>query len=75
VVSPAKSRPEDDESCSPGAGHPPARALAAFSATLRNEVELDKLSAALLRVVEETVQPAQASLWLRKVVERKVQTY
>jgi hypothetical protein len=48
------------------------RVLAAFSATLRNEVELDKLSAALLRVVEETMQPAQASLWLKKiVVERK----
>jgi hypothetical protein len=42
-----------------------ARTLAAFSATLRNEVDLDQLSEELLAVVQETMQPTQVSLWLR----------
>src|SRR5438132_12346398 len=42
-----------------------ARTLAAFSATLRNEVDLTQLSGHLLAVVEETIQPASVSLWLR----------
>jgi hypothetical protein len=43
-----------------------ARTLAAFSATLRNEVDLSQLSEHLLMVVEETMQPAHVSLWLRQ---------
>jgi hypothetical protein len=43
-----------------------ARTLAAFSATLRNEVDLQQLSEHLIGVVEETMQPAHASLWLNK---------
>jgi K+-sensing histidine kinase KdpD len=42
-----------------------ARTLAAFSATLRNEVDLNQLSKELLTVVNETMQPAHVSLWLR----------
>ena len=42
-----------------------ARALAAFSATLRNEVDLDTLREHLLNIVQETMQPAHVSLWLR----------
>ena len=42
-----------------------ARTLAQFSATLRNEVDLATLSEHLLAVVEETMQPASVSLWLR----------
>jgi hypothetical protein len=42
-----------------------ARTLAAFSTTLRHEVELDQLSEALLAVVQETMQPAHISLWVR----------
>ena len=42
-----------------------ARTLAAFSATLRNEVDLQQLTEHLLAVVQETMQPAHISLWLR----------
>lgn len=42
-----------------------ARTLAAFSATLRNEVDLHQLHEHLLAVVEETMQPTHVSLWLR----------
>ena len=42
-----------------------ARTLAAFSATLRSEVDLHRLHEHLLAVVEETMQPTHVSLWLR----------
>jgi hypothetical protein len=42
-----------------------AQTIQAFSARLREEVDLDTLSAELLAVVEQTMQPAQAWLWLR----------
>ena len=42
-----------------------ARTVEAFSARLRNEVDLDTLSAELLAVVDQTMQPTTASLWLR----------
>ena len=37
-----------------------------FSATLRNEVDLNQLSEHLITVVQDTMQPAHVSLWLRK---------
>jgi hypothetical protein len=43
-----------------------ARTVEAFSATLRNEVDLSQLREQLLNVVQETMQPAHASLRLRK---------
>jgi hypothetical protein len=41
-----------------------ARTLAAFSASLRSEVDLTQLSDQLMGVVEATMQPAHVSLWL-----------
>jgi hypothetical protein len=42
-----------------------AKTLAAFSSTLRQEVDLDQLREHLVSVVQETMQPAHVSLWLR----------
>ena len=46
-----------------------ARALAEFSATARDETDLDRLAARLVGVVEETMQPAHASLWLKPTAD------
>jgi len=43
-----------------------ARTLEAFSATMRDEVDLNQLSEQLVAVVQETMQPTFISLWLRK---------
>jgi len=41
------------------------RTIEAFTARLRDQVDLDELHAHLLAVVDETVRPASKSLWLR----------
>lgn len=43
-----------------------ARTLADFSATLREQVDLEQLNERLVAVVEETMQPSHVFLWLRK---------
>jgi hypothetical protein len=43
-----------------------AKIIANFSSTLRQEVDLNTLSEHLVAVVQETMQPAHVSLWLRK---------
>ena len=42
-----------------------AQTIAAFSTRLRQQVDLDTLTAELLAVVEQSMQPTQVSLWLR----------
>jgi hypothetical protein len=46
-----------------------AKTVESFSARLREEVDLDTLSAELLAVVDQTMQPSQAWLWLRPPTE------
>ena len=45
--------------------HDAARILQGFSARLRDQVDLDSLTAEVLEVIDQTMQPTQASLWLR----------
>ena len=45
-----------------------ARTIAAFSARLRQQIDLDTLAAELLAVVEQTMQPTSVLLWLRPSV-------
>jgi hypothetical protein len=47
-----------------------AKTVAAFSATLRQEVDLDQLREQLQTVVQETIQPASLTLWIRPVKQR-----
>jgi hypothetical protein len=42
-----------------------AKTVEAFSVRLRDEVDLDALTAELLVVVHQTIQPTRVSLWLR----------
>jgi hypothetical protein len=45
--------------------HDAAQTIAAFSARLRDQVDLDTLTAEVLGIVDQTTQPTRASLWLR----------
>jgi hypothetical protein len=45
--------------------HDATRIVEGFGARLRDQVDLDTLTAELLAVVDQTMQPTQASLWLR----------
>jgi hypothetical protein len=42
-----------------------ARTVEQFASRLRDQVDLDALSAELLALVDQTMQPSQAWLWLR----------
>jgi hypothetical protein len=45
--------------------HDAARTIADFSARLRDQVDLGTLTGELLTVVDQTMQPTRASLWLK----------
>jgi hypothetical protein len=45
--------------------HDAAQTIAAFGIRLRHQVDLDTLTGGLLGVANQTMQPTQASLWLR----------
>jgi hypothetical protein len=42
-----------------------AQTIAAFSAHLRDKIDLATLTSELLAVVDQAMQPTRASLWLR----------
>lgn len=48
-----------------------AQVVAAFSSTLRQEVDLDDLREQLVAVVQETMQPTHVSVWLRPASQAK----
>ena len=48
-----------------------AKILAAFSARLRDETDLDSLGEGLVGVIRETVRPEHASLWLQDKKEER----
>jgi hypothetical protein len=45
------------------------RTIAAFAGRLRQQTDLDALTAELLSVVDQTMQPTRAALWLRPAAE------
>jgi len=48
-----------------------AMTIQAFSARLREQIDLDTLTAELLNVVDQTMQPTRVSLWLRPAPARQ----
>jgi hypothetical protein len=50
--------------------HDAGRVIDAFAARLRDQVDLDALHGELLAVVDQTMQPTRASLWLRPPAPR-----
>jgi len=51
-----------------------SQVLAQFAATARDEVELDRLTGELIKVVGETMQPVSVSLWLKRTEDKKRST-
>jgi hypothetical protein len=48
--------------------------LAQFAATARDETDLDALTAELMRVIQETMEPESVSVWLRPAADQKPRT-
>jgi hypothetical protein len=49
--------------------HDTAERIAAFGDRLHQQIDLDSMTVELLAVVDQTMQPTQASLWLRSPQE------
>jgi hypothetical protein len=65
VVQPARRRIQQAVDRRFNRRHDAARLIEAFGARLRDQVDLDPLHTELLAVVDQTMQPTRASLWLR----------
>jgi hypothetical protein len=50
------------------------KVLSQFAATVRDETDLDALTAELLRVIQETMQPEHVSIWLKPTADGGRQT-
>jgi len=48
-----------------------AKVLADFARTARDETDINQLTARLVEVVQEILQPEQVSLWLKESVREK----
>jgi hypothetical protein len=48
-----------------------AKTVEAFSGRLREHIDLDTLSTELLAVVDQTMQPTRASMWLRPAANQR----
>jgi hypothetical protein len=51
-----------------------AQTIEAFSTRLRDEVDLDTLSAELVTVADQTMEPTMLSLWIRPPTDRSQPT-
>ncbi len=51
-----------------------AKVIAEFAATCRDETDLEKLTARLVEVVQETMQPESVSLWLKSPADHRRQS-
>jgi hypothetical protein len=51
-----------------------AKVLQGFAATARDETDLDRLTAELVRVIQETMEPESVSVWLRPVSDERRMT-
>jgi len=45
--------------------------LEGFAATARDETDLDRLTAELVRVIQETMEPEHVSVWLRPASDER----
>ena len=48
-----------------------AQVLQGFAATARDETDLDRLTAELVRVIQETMEPEHVSVWLRPASDER----
>jgi len=51
-----------------------AKVLEGFAATARDETDLEKLTAELLRVIQETMEPESVSIWLKPTADGRPMT-